>query len=129
MSPLVVRHDVTTFFAGERLGLQIFEKLARIIDDLGEYELHVSRSQICFRHVRTFALVWRPAMYLASDVPVVLSIARPSRIRSPRFKQVVHPSPTTWMHHLELRDLSDLDEEVRGWLEDAWRSACRDTAS
>lgn len=128
MSPVVMRRDVTKLFAGERLGLQIFEQIARIIDGLGESEIRVTRSQVSFRHVRTFALVWRPSMYVASNVPVVLSIAAPTMIRSTRFKQVVHPAPRTWMHHLELRDLSDVDEEVREWLADAWRGAAEEPA-
>ena len=123
VSAVVMRHDVTAFFVGERRGLEIFEQIARVIDGLGESEIRVSRSQISFRHVRTFAVVWRPSMYVASDVPIVLSLAMPRRLTSSRFKQVVHPGPTTWMHHLELRDLSDIDEEVRGWLEDAWNAA------
>lgn len=122
-----MRCDVTKLFAGERLGLQIFEQIARIIDGLGESEIRVTRSQVSFRHVRTFTLVG-PSMYVASNVPVVLSIAAPTRLRSNRFRQVVHPGPTTWMHHLELRDLSDIDEEVREWLADAWRAACGDCA-
>lgn len=128
MSTVVLRHDVTEFFADERLGLQIFERIAGIVHGLGASEIHVSRSQISFRHVRVFALVWRPSMYVVSDVPVVLSLATPTRIASQRFKQVVHPGPTTWMHHLELRDLSDIDDEVREWLAGAWSAACRDPA-
>jgi hypothetical protein len=129
MSAVVMRPDITKLFDGERLGLQIFEQLARIIDGFGESEIRVTRSQVSFRHVKTFALVWRPSMYVSSNVPVVLSIAAPTRLRSSRFKQVVHPAPTTWMHHLELRDLCDIDEEVREWLADAWRSAGEDHAS
>lgn len=125
MSTVVMHPDVTRFFAGDRLGLQILQEIARTIHGLGESEMRVSRSQISFRHGRTFALVWRASMYVSSDVPVVLSIATPTRLKSTRFKQVVHPAPTTWMHHLELRDPSDIDEEVRAWLADAWSAACK----
>lgn len=123
MSAVVMRRDVTRLFAGEPVGLQIFEQIARIIDGLGENEIRVTRSQVSFRHVRTFALVWRPSMYVATRVPVVLSIAMPVRASSSRFKQIVHPEPTTWMHHLELRDLSEIDDEVGTWLATAWSSA------
>jgi hypothetical protein len=40
---------------------------------------------------------------------------------SPRFKEVVHPAPDIWMHHLEVRSLTDLDEEVAGWLREAFK--------
>jgi len=38
---------------------------------------------------------------------------------SPRFKQVVHPTPKQWMHHLEVRNVAELDEQVGGWLREA----------
>ncbi|MCP6341538.1 DUF5655 domain-containing protein, partial [Klebsiella pneumoniae] len=59
----------------------------------------------------------------ASDVPLVLSLALPHRLRSERFKEVVHPSPRVWMHHLELRGPGEVDDEVRGWLAEAWAAA------
>ena len=39
---------------------------------------------------------------------------------SPRWKEVVHPRPRHWMHHLEVRDAGELDDEVRGWLTEAY---------
>jgi Domain of unknown function (DUF5655) len=36
-----------------------------------------------------------------------------------RVKQVVHPSPPRWMHHLEFRNLDDIDDEVAAWLREA----------
>lgn len=60
--------------------------------------------------------MWRPAQYVRSDVPAVLSIATPQRLESPRFKEVVHPAPGTWMHHLEVREPAAIDAEVREWL-------------
>jgi len=41
----------------------------------------------------------------------------------PRFKEVAHPAPGVWMHHLELRDRSQVDAVVRGWLAAAYESA------
>jgi hypothetical protein len=67
--------------------------------------------------------VWRPGQYVASDVPAVLSVALDRRVESSRFKQVAHPAARVWMHHLELRDPLEVDNEVRGWLEEAWRIA------
>ena len=83
-------------------------------------EIRATKSQVAFRgRRRGFAYVWWPGRYVRSDVPAVLSIAAGSRIDSPRFKSVVHPSPGLWMHHLELRSVEDLDAEVAGWLRQA----------
>lgn len=53
----------------------------------------------------------------------VLSIALARHDRSPRFKQIVHPSRRVWMHHLELNDAADIDAEVVGWLREAYAQA------
>ncbi|HEX9123515.1 MAG TPA: DUF5655 domain-containing protein [Actinomycetota bacterium] len=61
-----------------------------------------------------------PGRFLSKPAAeVVLSIALGRRDESTRFKEVVHPAPTHWMHHLEIRDLGDLDDEVAAWLREA----------
>jgi hypothetical protein len=44
-------------------------------------------------------------------------------VRSPRVKEVAHPSPGTWMHHVEIRDASALDDELASLLLSAARRA------
>jgi hypothetical protein len=62
-----------------------------------------------------------PDRYLGrGHTPLVLSLAFDSRRDSPRWKQVVEPAPGRYMHHLELRSASEIDDEVRGWLREAW---------
>lgn len=111
------------FFTGHPDGLAIYEAVAAAIRALGRSEERVSRSQIAFRRSRGFAFVWRPAQYVRSAVPAVLSIATLHRLESPRFKEVVQPAPTTWMHHLEVGDPSEIDDEVRDWLRLAYEGA------
>ena len=69
--------------------------------------------------------MWRPGQYVRSEVPAVLSVALPREVASERVKEVVHPSPHVWMHHLELDDVSQVDDEVRAWLREAWAHAAR----
>lgn len=56
-------------------------------------------------------------------MPAVLSVALPREVASPRFKEIAHPSPKVWMHHLELRRVEEVDDEVRGWLVAAYENA------
>lgn len=111
------------FFDSSPLGLALFRAVAEAIASLGEAGVRVTKSQIAFRRRKGFAYVWRPDRYLTSDVPAVLSIALPDEVKSPRFKQVAHPAPRVWMHHLELRDTAEIDDEVRGWLAAAFAQA------
>jgi hypothetical protein len=104
--------------------LAAYRKVLRMLEPLGPVTVRVSKSQVAFRRRRGFAYLWMPGMYLANPgVEVVLSIALDRELASSRFKEVVHPSPRTWMHHLEVRSLDDLDAEVLGWLLAAYEAA------
>ena len=118
--------DPTTpksFFAGSPDGLSLFRSIAQAVDEIGDVQIRVSKSQIAFRRRRGFAYVWRPAQYIDSDVPAVLSIALDRQLHSSRFKEVVQPSTKVWMHHLELREPAQVDEEVKSWLRQAYDAA------
>lgn len=121
-------------FTGHPLGLELYRTVADAIAAIaaeeraeeqgGEpVEIRPTVSQIAFRRRHGFAYVWRPGQYLSSPVPAVLSIALPRKLASRRFKQVAHPSNRVWMHHLELHAVADVDDEVRGWLRDAFAAA------
>ena len=60
---------------------------------------------------------------MRSDVPAVLSFALSRELDSPRIKQVAHPAPTVWMHHVELRGPAEVDDEIRSWLAEAYANA------
>lgn len=115
--------DPEEFFAGSPEGLRLYRAVAGLLAGLDDVALRVGRSQVAFRRRRGFAFVWRPGRYVRSDVPAVLSLALPREVASPRFKEVAHPAPLVWMHHLELHDPAQLDDEVRGWLLEAYAAA------
>jgi hypothetical protein len=85
--------------------------------------VRVARSQVSFARRRGFAFVWRPGQYVRSAVPAVLSLALPERVDSPRVKEVAHPSPGVFMHHVEMSGPGDLDDEVLALLRAAYDSA------
>jgi hypothetical protein len=102
----------------------VYEKVRSLAATLGPVDERVSRSQVALRRRRGFALIWLPGRWLAHpDAEVVLSIALPRHEASPRFKEVAHPAPRVWMHHLEIHSVADIDAEVFGWLEEAYRAA------
>ena len=116
---------MTAFFDGHPRGAAVAAAVAHAIGDLGPHTVRSTRSQVAFRRRRGFAYLWRPGQYVASDVPAVLSIALPREVASPRWKQVAHPEPHTWMHHLELTLPDEVDPQVRAWLAEAYDAAGR----
>lgn len=117
------QHPVEEFFAGHPDGQAVAAAVGAAVDLVGPHEVKVSRSQVAFRRRTGFAYLWRPGRYVRSAVPAVLSIALPREVASPRWKEVVHPSPHVWMHHLELRAPNEVDDDVRAWLADAYDAA------
>jgi hypothetical protein len=112
------------FLAESSLGRSVFETVEDMLSSFGDVEVHTTKSQIAFKRRRGFAYIWLPGMYLARpQAEVVLSIALDRQMASPRFKDVVHPSPGIWQHHLEVGDVADLDDEVRVWLRTAYECA------
>ena len=111
------------FFAPDKKAVSIYRALARSLVGLEGVKVVASKSQVAFRARRVFAYAWAPKHYLKSDVPVVVSIALREELRSSRFKEVVHPSSSTWMHHLELRLVKDVDRELIAWIKRAYEES------
>lgn len=113
-----------SFFAGDPEGLAVYVAVKAAVDSIGPADVRTTKSQVAFRRRRGFAFVWRPDQYLRRPVPpAVLSIALRRELRSRRFKQTVQPSPSVFMHHLEISAPGEVDEEVVGWLREAYDAA------
>jgi hypothetical protein len=110
-------------FAGFPESLAICRAVQDAVATIGGATIRATKSQVAFRHRRAFAYVWRPGQYVDSDVPAVLTIALPHELTSERFKEVVHPSANVWMHHIEIRDATEVDDQVGAWLAEASASA------
>src|SRR5687768_10315894 len=107
-------------FAGHPVALAVLRVVAGVIDDVGGARIRTTKSQVAFRRSRGFAYLWLPGRYLAKPAAdVVLSVVLGRRDGSPRWKEVAHPSPTQWMHHLEVTDPAQIDGEVEAWLREA----------
>ncbi len=112
------------FFAGQEEPRLIFETLRSAVDAVGEAEFRVTKSQVAFRRRRAFAWAWMPGTYLRGrHAPLVLTISLRRKDTSPRWKEIVEPRPGRFTHHLELRCTTDIDDEVRTWLQEAWADA------
>ena len=115
---------IEELFAGQDEARQLFDAVQQVVQAIGPVELKVSKSQVAFYHRRAFAWVWRPGQYLSGKTaPLVLTIGLRRRDGSQRWKEVVEPYPGRFTHHLELYAVLDVDDEVRGWLQEAYHSA------
>ena len=112
------------YFEGAGPSRALFDALLVPMEDLRPFEFRVTKSQVAFSRARAFAWAWMPGGYLGpGHAPLVLSVSLPRRDTSPRWKQVVEPSPGRFMHHLELYSPDQLDAELQAWLQEAFNLA------
>jgi hypothetical protein len=118
-----VRVDTTpeAFFEGHPVGLAAYHRVVGCLAEVGSLTVRVSRTQVAFRRRRGFAYLWLPERTLGARAAgiVVLSFALGRHEPSARIKEVVQVSSRHWMHHLELRDPTELDAEAAAWLLEA----------
>jgi hypothetical protein len=119
-SPGAGHGQVDEFFQGHPTARAVFERVRSVLETTGDCSVRVTRSQVAFRRRRNFAYLWLPGQYLARPTAdVVLTIALGRADPSPRWKRVVHPGGRHWIHHLEIQEPSEIDDEVAGWLREA----------
>ena len=103
---------------------RLLDAVLATLNGIGQYNLRIGKSQVAFRRRVAFAWVWMPRVVLRGrGAPLVLTVGLHRRDGSSRWKQIVEPYPGRFTHHLELWDVSDLDEEVRTLLSEAWNDA------
>ena len=112
------------YFDGNEESRRLFDCLREMVESLGPVEILVQQSQVAFRRNKAFAYAWMPGKYLRGrGAPLVLTVGFRRRDMSPRWKKVVEPAPGRFTHHMELHSPNDIDEQVCGWLREAWTQA------
>lgn len=112
------------FCDGQPDSARLLKAVLAMLDEIGPYSVRVGKSQVTVRRRAAFAWVWMPRRVLRGrGAPLVLTVGLHRRDSSSRWKQIVEPHPGRFTHHLELRTVSDLDEEVRTVLSEAWNGA------
>lgn len=78
-----------------------------------------TKTQTAFARKVQFCWV-TPPLRKADAGGVMLYIALPFPLDSPRVLRMGYPSPERWMHHILLRSEDEFDQEITGWIEAAW---------
>ena len=109
------------YFTGLETSRRVFEALAEAVGRLGDVDVRITKTQVAFRRRVGFAYAWVPEKHLGRPgAPLVLTVALRRRDDSPRWKEVVEPAKGRFTHHLELHQTDEVDEDVVGWLREAW---------
>lgn len=89
----------------------------------------VQKTQIAFANRYQFAFVWLPFGRVREhpDPCMMLSFGLPARLDSPRIWRAVEPYPDRWTHHVMVCAPEELDDELMGWVADAYDFSARKT--
>jgi hypothetical protein len=95
----------------------IFQAVLAHLEEVGEVRFEAVQVGILFKRSRTFAEL-RPRRDR-----VVLSVLLSRRMAHPRIAKTWHGSGQRSAYFVDLRDRSDVDEDVRDWLTEAYASS------
>ena len=113
--------DAAFFFQPHPAALPVYESLLAMLESTTpEASVRIQKTQISFYGRHLFAAVSLRRRRTWPKDCLVLTLGLPFQPASPRFAETVEPYPGRWTCHLPLCASEQLDEEVRGWIRQAW---------
>ena len=110
-------YSVQKFLKGKsRHAILLYEHFSALIHDCGPVQIAPAKTRIGFQVRMIFAAVNK-----LSDKGLDAHVVLTRRLEGPRFRRVDAMTPNCFVHHFRIQSLSDLDEEVKGWLHEAYQ--------
>jgi len=119
--------DIENVFGRMPGALELYGHVERLLLGFPGVTVVARKTQVGFRHKRMFAWVWLPIRRVKGrpESYVVLSLGLRRKIDSARAAGAVEPYPGRWTNHLIIAREADLDDELIGWLKEAYEFAAR----
>ena len=121
--------EVLYFFDKHPDALPLYEtfedKVRTVVSDV---RIKVQKTQISFYNKHMFACVSFARVRKKKDCPenfIVVTLSLNHKLESPRVDIATEPYPNRWTHHLLISDMSEIDEELMEWVEEAAEFAAR----
>ena len=118
--------DLLFFFDGKPLELGLYQALfARMEAAFPQASVKVQKSQISFYDRHLFAAASLPVRRKKTwpEHCLVVTVGLNRRLDSPRVAVASEPYPGRWTHHVLVTEADQIDEELMGWLREAWNFA------
>lgn len=119
--------DEKYFFDGfpdELVLYEIFRK--KVVEEIGEIVIKVGKTQITFSNRHVFACVSRLRVRKKKELPpvyIVITFGLNHSLQSPRIAGKTEPYPHRWTHHVVIEEPEEIDEELMGWIQEAYQFA------
>ena len=115
--------QVLLFFDKTPDTLPLYAELEkRILAEFPDTRIKVQKTQISFYNRHLFACVSFARVRKKTERPdsyIVVTFGLNRRVDSPRIDIATEPYPNRWTHHVLISDLSEIDDELMGWIREA----------
>jgi len=121
--------DTLLFFNDHPGALALYARFEEmLLERFPETGKRVQKTQITFTHRHVYACVSFARVRRKAELPedyIVVTLGLPGPIGSDRVAVKTEAYPGRWTHHLVIRRAEELDEELFGWLGEAYAFAGR----
>ncbi len=116
--------DAILFFMGHQTALPLYEAFAeKLAEQFPDTKMKVQKTQITFSNRHVYACISFLRVKKKAELPdgyFVLTLGLPYPLESGRVAVKTEPYPGRWTTHILISQLSDLDEELFSWVEQAY---------
>ena len=115
--------DLLFFFDGHGAELELYQALfTRLEAAFPDASVKVQKSQISFYNRHLFAAASLPLRRRKEwpKVCILVTIGLSYRLSSPRIAVATGPYPNRWTHHVVISEAGEIDQELLGWLREAY---------
>ena len=113
--------EVLAFLGGAPGPISLFEAWEEAVLACGESTMKVSKTQISWGNPLQFAVLSQPRRAAQRRIGALLAtLGLGHRVEHPHILQAVEPYPGRWTHHVLVTEADQIDEELMGWLREAW---------
>jgi len=111
------KYSVEKFLAGKsQQAISLYEHFSALILECGPVQIAPAKTRIGFQVRMIFAAVNK-----LSDRGLDAHVVLTRRLKHPRFTRIDTMTPKCHVHHFRVESLSELDEEVKSWLREAYQ--------
>lgn len=111
------RYSVAKFLAGKsKEAISLYERFRALVHECGPVQIAPAKTRIGFQVRMIFAAVNK-----LSDRSLEAHIVLTRPLKGSRFTGIETMTPKCYVHHFRIESLSELDEQVKSWLREAYR--------
>ena len=115
--------EILQFFVAHPDAFPLYDKFEKCVTEhVPEARIKVQKTQISFYNRHMFACVSFARVRKKKDCPdsyIVVTFGLDHRAVSPRIDIATEPYPNRWTHHVLISELSEIDDELMAWVEEA----------